>query len=209
MLAAVASGEFSKIATRAEAPCEKKVMHKLVISVLGPDRPGIIAAVSRTLLEADGNIENVAQTILQSEFSGTFIVSVPGDVTATSLQQQLAMVMAPLNMKVYVKHFERIAANPRLIEAEPFVITTRGPDAKGLVAAMAEIIAAHGANVTNLQAVFKGGSDPDRNIMIYEVDVPKDVDQGAFYKQLRERAAQLNLKISIQHRNIFRAINRV
>ena len=184
-------------------------MHKLVISVLGPDRPGIIAAVSRTLLEADGNIENVAQTILQSEFSGTFIVSVPGEMTATSLQRQLAMVIAPLNMKVYVKHFEPIAANPRLIEAEPFVITTRGPDAKGLVAAIAEIIAAHGANVSNLQAVFKGGSDPDRNIMIYEVDVPKDVDQGAFYTELRERATQLNLKISIQHRNIFRAINRV
>ncbi len=49
-------------------------MKKMIISVLGKDRPGIIAAVTRILFEQDCNIENVSQTILQNEFSGIFIV---------------------------------------------------------------------------------------------------------------------------------------
>jgi len=42
-------------------------MKKVVISVLGQDRPGIIAAVSGILFEEGCNIENVDQTILQSD----------------------------------------------------------------------------------------------------------------------------------------------
>jgi glycine cleavage system transcriptional repressor len=52
-------------------------MKKMIISVLGKDRPGIIAAVTRILYELDCNIENVSQTILQNEFSGIFIAGVP------------------------------------------------------------------------------------------------------------------------------------
>jgi glycine cleavage system transcriptional repressor len=52
-------------------------MKKMIISVLGKDRPGIIAAVTHILFEQDCNIENVSQTILQNEFSGIFIVGVP------------------------------------------------------------------------------------------------------------------------------------
>ena len=51
--------------------------HKVVITVLGQDRPGIIARVSKVLFQQDCNLENVSQTILQSEFSGIFIASIP------------------------------------------------------------------------------------------------------------------------------------
>ena len=94
-------------------------------------------------------------------------------------------------------------------DSEPFIITTKGPDRKGLVASITEIIARYGVNVTNLQAIFKGGDDPNSNIMIYEVDVPIDIDQRSLYRDLRQKAVELSLEISIQHRNIFEAINRI
>jgi len=94
-------------------------------------------------------------------------------------------------------------------ETEPFVITTKGPDRRGLVAGISEIIADSGVNITNLQAVFKGGDEPGDNIMIYEVDIPTDIDQPALYRDLREKAKSLELELSIQHRNIFETINRI
>jgi glycine cleavage system transcriptional repressor len=45
--------------------------------------------------------------------------------------------------------------------------------------------------------------------MIYEVDIPIDIDRQALYRDLREKAKSLMLDISIQHRNIFEAINRI
>jgi glycine cleavage system transcriptional repressor len=184
-------------------------MKKIVVSVLGQDRPGIIAAIARVLYLADCNIENVSQTILQSEFSGIFIASIPADLSAEDLYSQLEKALTPLQQHVYVKYLEHSVGDYPFDKSEPFIITTKGPDRKGLVAGITKAIAQYGANVTNLQAVFEGGDDPDKNIMIYEVDIPTDIDQQKFYTDLKERAGDLGLSISIQHRNIFKAINRI
>jgi glycine cleavage system transcriptional repressor len=184
-------------------------MNKVILSILGHDRPGIIAAVSKILFEQNCNIENVSQTILQFEFAGIFIVSMPGDLSPESLHQSLNSEMAPLGLEV---HFTLLKPPPALVsppECESYIITTKGPDRKGLVAGISEVIAGFGGNVTNLQAVFKGGDDPGDNIMIYEVDVPSQIDQPALYRELKNRASQLRLDIDIQHRNIFEAIHRI
>lgn len=184
-------------------------MKKIVISVLGPDRPGIIAAASRILFQQNCNIENISQTILQSEFSGIFIIALPNDQTVDKLNKELKNRLNPLNLHVYLKHLDQQEEPYPFKASEPFVITTKGPDRKGLVAGITEVIARYGVNVTHLQAVFKGGDDPLNNIMIYEVDVPLDIDQQALQKDLRAAAEALSLDISIQHRNIFEAINRI
>ena len=142
-------------------------MQKIIISVIGKDRPGIIAAVAQVLLEHDGNIENVSQASLQSYFSGIFIAAMP----------------------------------PALPPDDPKAAFTARLGPMGL--------AGHGINITNLQAVFKGGDDPDANIMIYEVDVPRKCDHEALFADIRSRAGALDLQVSIQHREIFKVMNRI
>jgi glycine cleavage system transcriptional repressor len=114
-----------------------------------------------------------------------------------------------MGLHVYEKQLADTDGPKTCVECEPFVVTTTGPDRKGLVAAITAIMAGHGVNVTNLQAVFKGGDDPNANVMIYEVDIPKDADQRTLRRDLREKAQDLSLDISIQHKLIFEAINRV
>lgn len=183
-------------------------MKKMIISILGQDRPGIIAAVTRILFEQDCNIENVSQTILQNEFSGIFIVGVPPTLADADLHRCLSDALTPMGLHVYEKPLSSV--DPAgAVASEPFVITTRGPDRKGLVAGITAVMAAHRVNVTNLQAVFKGGDDPNANIMIYEVDIPSDANHHVLRRELRETALALSLDISIQHKMIFEAINRI
>ncbi|UCG07431.1 MAG: ACT domain-containing protein [Desulfobacterales bacterium] len=184
-------------------------MNKVILSVLGHDRPGIVAAVARVLFEQHCNIENVSQTILQTEFAGSFIVNLPPALQLSKLRDLLEKELAQMEMHVHIKPLADQTAAFASKACEPFVITTKGPDRKGLVAGISAIIASYGVNITNLQAVFKGGDEHGNNIMIYEVDIPTDIDQNAFYRDLREKAAALALDISIQHRNIFESINRI
>ncbi len=184
-------------------------MNKVVISVLGQDRPGIIAQVSGALFCRDCNIENVSQTILQSEFSGIFIAEIPEDMSLKELETYLTAETAHMGLHIFVKTLAVPESLPVSKKTHPFVITTRGPDRKGLVATVTDIIARHHVNVSNLQAVFKGGDDPNRNIMIYEVDIPAETDQKALEDELREKAGELGLEISIQHRKIFETMNRI
>jgi glycine cleavage system transcriptional repressor len=184
-------------------------MNKVIVSVLGHDRPGIVAAVTNILFEYNCNIENVSQTILKTEFAGSFIIAMPPDLTQEELRQALNEALAAMNMHIHLESVLEQQTSLVSSNAEPFIITTKGPDRKGLVASISAIIARYGVNITNLQAVFKGGDEPGNNIMIYEVDIPVDIDRKEFYRTLREKAEALALSISIQHRNIFETINRI
>jgi glycine cleavage system transcriptional repressor len=184
-------------------------MNKVALSVLGYDRPGIIAAVSRVLLEHRCNIEDVSQTILQTEFAGVFIASLPDDVGEDRLLHSLEEKLHPMGLSVLLKKVAESGGDWSPPPSQPFVITTFGHDRLGLVAGVTELLGHYKVNISNLRAVFRGGSDVRHNLMIYEVDIPADIDQNAFRTALQERAGELGLELSIQHRDIFQAIHRV
>ncbi len=66
---------------------------KAVVTVLGFDRKGIIAQVSRVLYESDVNILDISQTILSGLFNMVMLV----DVTAPSVTfDDLALALSSL-----------------------------------------------------------------------------------------------------------------
>ena len=48
---------------------------KVVISVLGKDRPGIVANISMALMDAGANIDDINQSLLQDMFAMTMLVT--------------------------------------------------------------------------------------------------------------------------------------
>lgn len=183
-------------------------MGKIVLSILGNDRPGIVAAVAQILYDHGCNVENVSQTTLQTEFAAIFIVLAPESLEARRLLADLESGLAPLELKVFLKPMEPLAPSPPA-PVERFVVTTTGPDRPGLVAGIAQVMARFAVNITNLRAVFRGGHDPLQNTMIYEVEVPQGTDPSEFRRVLAARAEELGLELSMQHRRIFEAVHRV
>ena len=184
-------------------------MNKLIITVLGKDRPGIISKVSAVLYENDCNLENVNQMILQNQFAGFFFVEPPPGLNRTQLQQIFLERTKDSGLTIHVNPLGTNGSTQEELQSEIFLITTIGPDQKGLVARFSSIIASFNANIINLKAVFKGGSDPNANVMSYQVSISPDVDAPAMFKALREKGCELNLDIRIQHKNIFDAINKI
>lgn len=184
-------------------------MKKFIISVLGKDQPGIIAAVTRVLFDQGFNIEDVNQTILQKQFSGNFIASGPKNVSPQELEKVLIDETKIFDLHFHARNIGADSITWTQSHCESFVITTRGPDQKGLVAQITSLLAAHNVNVTQLQAVFRGGNEPGKNIMIYETDIPMDTNLKGLRQDLNDKGRELSLEISIQHKDIFEAINRI
>ena len=183
-------------------------MSKTVVFVLGPDRPGIIAAVSQVLFEQGCNLEDVNQTSLQSQFVGIFLASLSGPVRAEDLLRALRERLDPLGLFVHLRPVDPADERPKL-PCEPYVITTIGPDRPGLVAGITGLLAHYGANITNLKAVTRADRERQEYVMFYEVDIPADIDRQAFRLALRERARALGLDVNFQHREIFEQVHRI
>lgn len=74
---------------------------RAVLSVLGEDRVGIVAAISAALAENDVNIEDIRQTIISGIFSMTMLVTVDEDTHPfEDVQARLAEVAERLGMQV-------------------------------------------------------------------------------------------------------------
>ena len=72
-----------------------------VLTVLGEDRVGIVAAVSAVLAEANTNIEDIRQTILGHIFSMTMLVTIDEERgTFDEVQKRLALVGKDLGMQI-------------------------------------------------------------------------------------------------------------
>lgn len=77
---------------------------KCVISVLGKDRSGIVAAVSTVLADCGANIDDISQTILDSIFSMTMLVTLrPGDTAFNVVQAKLDVVGAELGLQIIIQ----------------------------------------------------------------------------------------------------------
>jgi glycine cleavage system transcriptional repressor len=184
-------------------------MNKFIITVLGKDQPGIIALITSILYENGCNLENVNQMILQDQFAGFFIIDSPLNKDAVALFRAFKEKTKNSGLTIHVNTVQDTQAPPENSPGETFLITTIGPDQKGLVARFSKIIARHNANIENLKAVFKGGKDPNANIMSYQVLVEPGIDTKNLFDSLRKKAKELDLDIRIQHKNIFDAINKI
>ena len=74
---------------------------RCVISVLGKDRSGIVAAVATVLADCQANIDDISQTLLDDIFSMTMLVTL--DVEAAGfneVQEKLAAVGDDLGVQI-------------------------------------------------------------------------------------------------------------
>ena len=77
---------------------------RCVISVLGKDRSGIVAAISAALAEKGANIDDISQTILDEIFSMTMLVRLNTKVADfNTVQEALAAVGEELGVQVIIQ----------------------------------------------------------------------------------------------------------
>ncbi len=76
-----------------------------MVTVIGVDRPGIVAGVSRVLAEHNVNIEDISQTVLRDLFAMVMLVDLSeADVSVKELRRELERVGEKLGVDVVVQH---------------------------------------------------------------------------------------------------------
>ena len=77
---------------------------KCVVSVLGKDRSGIVAAVANALAQCGANIDDISQTILDDIFSMTMLITL--DTAAAdfnTVQERLEGVSTDLGVQIIMQ----------------------------------------------------------------------------------------------------------
>jgi glycine cleavage system transcriptional repressor len=182
----------------------------VAVTVIGRDRPGIVANVSRVLYRHRASIEELSQTVIRGQFAMILIASLGEGASPQTLKSELNDLSRDLALDIDLRPLQGEDMIPyEAGETEPFIITARGEDRPGLVFGITELLAERGINITNLGGqVVRLGQEPEY-IQVFEVDIPKGSDYSLLQEKLRHRGQEMGVSVDLQHKDIFRAINQI
>lgn len=163
-------------------------MAELAVTAVGADRPGIIARVTGVLLDHGGNLEDSSMTILGGQFAIALLVRT--DSPAGDLERALAEATKDLGLLVSVREVGAGSESP----APTHVVSVYGADRPGIVHGVAETLAEHQVNVTDLTTRVLDGERPVYAMML-EVSLPDGMDEAALGAALRERVAEVEVTV--------------
>ncbi len=102
--------------TRAVADSRRETAQdRIVIAVIGCDRPGIMAGVTAVLAARSANILDVSQTIMSDLFTMVMLVDIKGiNCKFAALKQELEAHGAKQELSIIVQHEEIFRAMHRV-----------------------------------------------------------------------------------------------
>ena len=117
----------------------------------GPDRPGLIRAVTNRLFDLGGNLADLTFAALGEVGQMTIIYEMPNGLTTTALEKELAELPEMADVK-----FRANEVNYRMSHGPTSRITHRiilmGGDRPGLIAKITNVLDKHGANIVRLNS---------------------------------------------------------
>ncbi len=167
----------------------------LVLTIIGPDRPGLVELVSKTVTAHQGNWESSRMARMAGRFAGILQVSVPAD-HADRLAAGLAALEAS-DLRVVV---ERAASAPAA--AEPSAgnllrVEMVGNDRPGVIRDVSSALAHRGINV-ELLATECAAAPMSGGMLLKvtaQVRVPSELSSDALRQILEERASDFMVEV--------------
>jgi glycine cleavage system transcriptional repressor len=163
-------------------------MSELAITVIGHDRPGIVADVAEVLAGHGANLTDSTMTRLRGHFAMTLVCTGPA---AAEVEAALAPLCADGQLLATVREVRPEAETAPT--GQPYVMSVHGADRLGIVAAVTRVLADAGGNITDLTTRLSG----TLYVLVAEVDLaPESADAVA--ARLAEVADGLGVDVTLR-----------
>lgn len=183
------AGSFGNVPTN---PQEKAY---LVLTAMGPDRPGLVSELASAIHGAGANLEDSRMAILGGEFALLLLLS--GSEQAAAAVERLAPALGErLGLRLLSKRTGR--AQPR--NFLPYRISVTGFDRPGIVLRISEILARRAINVASLESRLSYAplSGTPMFVLEAELQVPSEVALAELRRELGAQCDEENLDLSLE-----------
>jgi glycine cleavage system transcriptional repressor len=170
----------------------------LVLSALGPDRPGLVAEVTEYLTERGANVEDSRMAVLGGEFGILVLVSgAPERIAA--VERDHATLTAGTGLAVMLRR-TKSPEEHRRAAVIPCLVTAEAIDQEGIVRAVARALHRVGVNIVSLETTAYEAPVTGSPLFRLEarVDVPQATGIAKVRRAMDEVAEAENLDIDVR-----------
>jgi glycine cleavage system transcriptional repressor len=162
-------------------------VNEYAVTVIGHDRPGIIADVAEILARLGLNLTDSTMTRLRGHFAMTLVCQGPPGTDA--IEAALEPLTVDRTLLVTVRGVVEEPAHES--SGSHHVLALHGADRLGIVATVARAVAESGGNITDLSTRLSGSL----YVVVAEVDV---ADPAALEVAVRSAAQRLGVDMSLR-----------
>lgn len=171
---------------------------RFAITVVGADRPGIVAGVTGALYRLGCNIADSRCAMLASEFAMILIISRQELLTEAQLQQELVPVCNHLGLTLSIRQLSGKEQERNRPDGELCQITVYGADQPGIVYRVTNKLADHQVNILDLQTRLAGTEQEPVYIMLLEAALPEDTSVETVETMLTGLKDELKVEIGVR-----------
>lgn len=169
------------------------------VSVVGKDRPGIVAEVSRILFEQGCNIEDSTCTILSGQFAMILVVFHPKADPVSELNPAFDEVRTKMGLMVTLHALkEEEVVHEKSFVGAPHIISVYGADRPGIVYNVSRELARRKVNITDLNTQVVGTKERPVYVMVLEVDIPEGTDMKELEREFERIRKELSVSITVR-----------
>ncbi len=169
------------------------------LSVVGKDRPGIVAEVSRVLFELGCNIADSTCTILSGQFAMILVIGHTEIASVSGIDPAFDPVRKKMGLTISLHALnDEEVSREKGFTGRPHVLSVYGADRPGIVYSVARVLASHDVNVTDLNTQVVGAKDRPVYVMVLEVDIPESLDLKELDREFDKIRKDLSISISMR-----------
>lgn len=169
-------------------------MTTLVLTVVGDDRAGLVAAVAAVIDSHGGNWENSQLAELAGAFAGIIEVSVAAD-RAEALRAALSAIEGLVTVALPTGQAASTDASPE----RRFVFQVLGNDHPGIVRELSATLGGHGVSIERMTTETRDAAMAGGRLFeaTFAASVPASVDVEALTAELERLAAELQVDVTL------------
>ena len=169
-------------------------MSSLVVTVVGPDRPGLVGRLSDVIRTNGGNWLESRMSHLADQFAGIVLVDVADDQAETLLNQLEQLQTEGLRIIAQLDAASAVFA----AQGSQWVLNVVGNDRPGIVREVTQVLAAHNVNVEELSTECADAPHSGGRIFKAEVRlrVPTDLAAETLATELERIATDVMIDLN-------------
>jgi glycine cleavage system transcriptional repressor len=168
------------------------------VSVVGKDRPGIVAGIAEVLFRLGCNIADSSCTMLAGEFAMILIVSHHKPFSKSRLTDELKVICDILGMSFAVRTLHGDESTRHEAEGEICLISVYGADQPGIVYRVTRELAERQVNITDLTTKLIGTDEEPVYVMMLEAALPDGKTPEELEQLLEKLKKELNVEIGVR-----------
>lgn len=178
----------------------------ILITMTGPDRPGIIAAVTEHICDSGARIRDIEQTVTHTLLSLSVLIDFPpGGSDQKPLIKELLFLAKELGLHLDFEVFDQ-GEYQRRSSGNSYVVTIMGAEVgASALARVARLLADHGVNIERIAKLTQG----QLRCVEFLVTVPVELDVKGLTRALLHTGARVGCDIAVQKENLYRRAKRL